>query len=151
IKGFIGLIRLTAKDLDTETSNLIGMIEASTERLSNMISKILDIEAIDSRKPNMALEPTNVSELLRAVSERFKMEAQQKEITLHYNIKKNSYATIDKSYTDQIFQNLISNAIKFSPKNKNIFIHLESIEKCLVLKIQDEGPGISSSDMKKLF
>jgi signal transduction histidine kinase len=51
----------------------------------------------------------------------------------------------------RVLHNVISNAIKFSPFNKNVFIAIEAGKQEFLIKIKDEGPGISEDDQKKLF
>jgi signal transduction histidine kinase len=51
----------------------------------------------------------------------------------------------------QVLDNIISNAVKYSPHRKNIFIRLKSSSEAVRIEIQDEGPGISPDDMQKLF
>lgn len=92
-----------------------------------------------------------MSQLLTTVANRFRTEAAQKEITLCFNIIPGLYSDLDKSYTDQVFQNLISNAIKFSPSNKSVFVNLGPNQEFVRCEIKDEGPGLNEEDKKKLF
>jgi signal transduction histidine kinase len=150
IKGLVSLVRITGKP-DKETEKFIDMMESSLNKLTNMIGKILDVEAIESKKLNLHIERTDLSELVRAVLARFKSEAEQKKIVLHDQIARNIYAHVDKDYADQVFQNLVSNAIKFSPVERNIFVSLTVRDKKVISEVRDEGPGLSEEDKKKLF
>lgn len=150
VKGLVMLIKMTAH-MEEETAKYVDLIDQSTIRLINMITKILDVEAIDSRKINLVIEKTNLSEITETLVERFKPEADHKNIKLHTNIKKSIFAEVDKSYIDQVFQNLFSNAIKFSPADKNIFINLTQQKNKAVFEIKDEGPGLTEEDKKMLF
>jgi signal transduction histidine kinase len=151
IKGLITLIKMTPQSLDEETLGYIGMIEQSAGRLSNMIAKILDVEAIESKSINLTIEKINLSDMVHIIHERFRQEAEQKNITLHNAIEKDVVAEVDRSYVDQVFQNLFSNAIKFSPPNKKIFINLGVRGEKTVFEIKDEGPGLTADDKKMLF
>jgi signal transduction histidine kinase len=51
----------------------------------------------------------------------------------------------------QVLENLISNAVKYSPPGKNIFVRLRQQSGAIRLEVQDEGPGLSGEDQKKLF
>ena len=116
-----------------------------------MIEKILDIEAIESKKLNIKLEKVNLSEIAQSTINRFELEAKRKQIELHASIRENVMIKADKSYLDQIIENLLSNAIKFSPKGKNIYINVTSNKNKALFEIKDEGPGLSDNDKKKLF
>lgn len=151
IKGLIYLIKMTPGSVNDEVQGYIDLIDQSTSRLNNMIEKILDVEAIEAKKINVAIERVNLSEILQTISDRFLLEAKQKNITLINNIKDEIYANVDKAYVDQVFQNIVSNAIKFSPKDKSIYINLHREDGRAICEIKDEGPGLTGDDKKKLF
>lgn len=150
IKGLVSLIRVTDK-LEGESADCLSMIESSAVRLSSMIAKILDIEAIESRQLNLKMERTNLSELLQSLETRFKLDAIQKHIELQSQIPSSVLIDIDKNYLTQILENLLSNAIKFSPPDKRVFLKLIENEKDVVVEVKDEGPGLTEEDKKKLF
>jgi signal transduction histidine kinase len=151
MKGLLSIIKLTSKSLDEETSQYVSMMESSTNRLTDMIGKILDVEAIDSKKVNLTIEEINLSEIFHALIERFELSAKQKDISIFPAIDKNVMVMSDRMYTEQVFENLISNAIKFSPSNRKIFVNLSAGTGKAVGEIKDEGPGITDEDKKKLF
>lgn len=151
IKGLLSLIKLSPSNGDSNVPQYLDMMEASTKRLTDMIAKILDVEAIESKKLNLTTERVNLSEILRILSERYLVVANQKNIEIHQNIGTNVHVLADKIYTEQVFENLISNAIKFSPRDKKIFISLTEDQNKVKGEIRDEGPGISEEDKKKLF
>ncbi len=151
IKALIGLIKLTAGTLDDETQKYIDTIERSATRLNEMIGKILDIEAIESKNLNINIEKVNASEILQNCADRFKITAEAKEIELTHAIEPNLYANLDAGFANQVFENLISNALKFSPKFLKIHISLEKKEQELIACVKDQGPGLSEEDQKKLF
>jgi len=150
IKGLVSLIRVTST-LEGEAANCLSMIESSANRLSSMIAKILDIEAIESKQLNLKFEQTNLGEVLNSLIARFRIDADQKQIRLHCFVSDNISIEIDKNYLTQILENLFSNAIKFSPSDKNIFIKLTEAQDHAIIEVKDEGPGLTDDDKKKLF
>jgi signal transduction histidine kinase len=151
IKGLVSIIKITAPNLEGEPANCLAMIEGSANRLSDMIAKILDIEAIESRQLNLVIEPVNLSEVLRTVCDRYAVDVQRKNISLLSNITSDVMIRADKSYLDQVIDNLLSNAVKFSPANKNIFIDLSLQHQEAICAVRDEGPGLTDDDKRKLF
>jgi signal transduction histidine kinase len=150
MKGLLSLIKLNT-NLDAETQQYIGMIEGSTKRLTDMIGKILDVEAIDAKKVNVTIETVNLSEVLQNVISRFEYSGRQKKIDLITSIENNVLISADRLYTEQVFENLVSNAIKFSPLEKKVFINLVMTDDVAIGEVKDEGPGINDEDKKKLF
>lgn len=150
IKGLLSLVKMTGK-VDEETSKYLGMMDQSVVRLNEMIAKILDVEAIESRKLNLKMESINLSEILTHVADRYENDAVKKNITIHRSIAGGIFAQADKNYTEQVLENLVSNAIKFSPFDRSVQIKLSRNGNGLVCEVKDQGPGLSEDDKKKLF
>lgn len=152
IKGMVSLFKLTAQNLTEEQKETTVNIYKATERLTTMITNILNVSSIESKKVDLHTEKINLSELVPTITNTFRTDANAKKINLTIHIESNPiYSSIDKNYFTQIIENLISNAIKFSKYNKNIKVELSEINNKAIIKIKDEGPGISEADQKKLF
>ena len=151
IKGLVSIIKMSSSNMSTEGVECLTMIETSAHRLSGMITKILDTEAIESKKLNLVLEPINFSALLLDVANRYLKDAERKNIVLHNSIISDVIIRADKGYLDQVMDNLISNAIKFSPTHKSIFINLMQDNNHAQCEVKDQGPGLSDEDKAKLF
>jgi signal transduction histidine kinase/ligand-binding sensor domain-containing protein len=151
IKGLTNIIKLSSTSADPETANYIQMIETSANRLTDMIGKILDVESLDSRQLKLKLEPINFSGVVQAIVDRYAFEARKKRIKIHSEIAERVMVNLDRNFTDQIIENILSNAVKFSPANKNIFVIVTERDACAICTIRDEGPGLTEDDKKKLF
>lgn len=152
IKGLISIIKLQPDKVDPEMMAYLDIIENSATRLSGMINKILDVEAIESKKPNIKIEKTDIGKLMKELVKNHEIVAQEKNITLNADIESGRLeAEVDKGYATQIYENLVSNAVKFSPRWSTVYIKLYRDKKRVVCEIKDEGPGISEDDQKKLF
>lgn len=151
VKGLVSLIKLSADKLDADNLKLLDLMEGSINRLREMIAKILDVEAIESRSLNLNITSVNLSSLLGEVTARFTEEASRKSIDVILDTVPDLMIQADIGYTDQVLQNLISNAIKFSPTHKRVFINAKNEDDFALIEVKDEGPGLSEADMKKLF
>ena len=78
-------------------------------------------------------------------------DAERKKITLHHIRATHLQIEADSAYLNQIIENLLSNAIKFSHFSKNIYITETEEQGNVLVRIQDEGPGMTAADKKKLF
>jgi signal transduction histidine kinase len=151
ISGLLSIVKLTIADLPGDAMEYIGMMEKSAERLSGMIGKILDVEAIESRQLNLVLEKTNLGGILEPITDRYTHAASQKRISIYREVDSSVSASVDKGYFEQVFENLLSNAIKFSPGDKRVFVKLSRDNGKAICEIRDEGPGLTESDKKMLF
>lgn len=128
----------------------VSFMLKALKRMNLMISKILDIGVIESKSINLQLEKTNLKKLIEIVKLHFKDHLEQKQLNLHLEAS-DSYAFVDPNYMTQVYENLISNAIKFSPVNKNIHVKIWEEGSKVRSLVSDEGPGITLEDQKKLF
>jgi signal transduction histidine kinase len=126
-----------------------GMIKA-LNRMNEMVKRILDVRSLEEKKNNLTLEKTNISGLYQQAFLNFKDKIEKKKLNPVLNLN-DVYAVIDKNYLLQVIENLISNAVKFSPENRNIYLNLWANQGKVYIGIKDEGPGISQEDQQKLF
>jgi signal transduction histidine kinase len=112
----------------------------------------LELNNIENQK-NIDFEPIDIKSVLNESIAQFAMELKKKQLTLISNIDFDAMVLCRKDWLYRIFNNFLSNAIKFSPYNKTVEVKINLIEnksKVEVLFI-DEGPGISPEEIPLLF
>jgi len=138
--------------IDIEIKDFIEMIKTSADSMFLLITTLLDVNAIESGKIHLSLQRENILSILEQVLNNYKQSAEQKMITIHREIPQQDYsAIIDRNIVRQILDNIISNAIKYSPLGKNIYIRLFYKQYTIQCEVQDEGQGLSEEDLSKLF
>lgn len=153
IKGFVSLVKSKAANrLGEEENEFLDHALEASDRLSAMISELLDVSALESKKVDVRLERIDLKETLSQLAINFSFSARDKNQTIETSLKEDDlYINADKNYLIRVLENLISNALKFSEKHTNVklsaFHHTDSI----LISVQDEGPGISESDQENLF
>lgn len=152
IKGLTSIIMQDSDQLSITQKKFLSMIEGSADRLTAMIHRILDVKAIESATLNLRMERVSLASLVEEVVSEYELRAKKKNIELLYEAPNHSTEVkVDKEYTRQVFDNLISNALKFSPHDKQISIQWCNGPKALKVCVKDQGPGIAKEDMSKLF
>lgn len=153
IQSLGNLIRTSVDEFPKEKiCEFAQMIEASSERMFNLIKNLLDVNAIESGKINFSLILVDIRFIIQSLVKNYTGTAKKKNIQLHYvcpDDKSLIYA--DQMATLQVLDNLISNAIKYTPLGKNVYIRLQQDATHVCCEIQDEGPGLSEKDLSKLF
>ncbi|MBE9562058.1 MAG: HAMP domain-containing histidine kinase [Proteobacteria bacterium] len=128
------------------------MIEQASRQMHYLVSNLLDVNAIESGKINLEITTVDLLPILQTLIVNYKSHIGAKQISLKLHSSEPKYLILaDKNMLYQILDNLISNAIKYSPKNKKIDIHITEELQIIRCEIKDEGPGLSVSDQKKLF
>jgi len=132
-----------------------GMIKDSAERMFLLITNLLDVNSLESGKITVHLKPVDILNVIKKNLHNYQDRSKNKQLTLHLIANKNNVyvAYADKELVHQILDNLISNAIKYSPSNsnKNIYVRISEQHQMIRCEIQDEGQGLTPQDQKKLF
>jgi signal transduction histidine kinase len=126
-------------------------ITRAAEYMLNIIGNLLDINKIEAGKVEMVIERVEAS-IVELIADAYNYRAVEKDLTMLVEQFAGDAAFLaDHNALQQVFENLISNAIKFSPKGTNIIVRVKPSNHHLRIEIQDEGQGISADDMTKLF
>ncbi|MCZ6693398.1 MAG: sensor histidine kinase, partial [Bacteroidetes bacterium] len=136
--------------LNEDQKDYLKVIGNSLKRMNDMIIKILDVRAIESKKLNLNLQVVDVGEFVEKTVARFSELADKKNIDLVVS-KQTGGVEIDLNYFTQVLENLLSNAIKFSPNNKQIEINVSNSGETTRLEVIDQGPGLTADDHKRIF
>ncbi len=122
-----------------------------SERMLELISNLLDINAIEQGKIKLNFEEFDLKELTVQTIELYRERAQKKKIRLGFRSDDNTMIYADRSAALQILDNLISNAVKYSPNDKNIYVRLIEKDEYIRIEVEDEGQGLTEDDKEKLF
>lgn len=138
--------------INDDHKDYFRFIEKSSLRMNDMIERVLDVNAIESESLNMNLQVWDLAEILHFVADSFKLPGEKKGIEIERNLPVDQfYALIDRNYAIQVFENLVSNALKFSPSGSKIVVELTGEGDLIYANVKDQGPGITQEDKKMLF
>ena len=144
------ILKSDSDSLEEEQKQCVEVIEKSVNRMNNMINRLLDIRKIEDKISELKLEKVNLVKIITDVNSNLSNEISRKKINLCFDAE-DLYAHVDPDYAVQVFENLISNAIKFSPPQKEVRVKLGKENGKARAEIIDEGPGLTAEDMKKVF
>ncbi|MCH8301527.1 MAG: HAMP domain-containing histidine kinase [Proteobacteria bacterium] len=132
-------------------------IHDESERLTRMISNVLQLANITHNEPNFDLKRINVGELMSNIESKIANQVERADFELNFNRNEdadNATINIDGDCFAQIIINLVDNAIKFSKNADNKMIDIGSKltgDKQIQFTVRDHGPGIPRDQMKKIF
>ncbi|QCE42412.1 PAS domain S-box protein [Psychroserpens sp. NJDZ02] len=152
IIGFTGiLLKELAGPLNNEQKKQIKMVKNSGEHLLRLINDVLDISKIEAGKLKVTFNPFNYLESLEKITAFLLPQVSGKGLTLTTHISEMEVILdSDQGRVEQVLLNLLSNAIKFSNEG-TIIIKVAVVNQLLVTQIVDQGIGIQSKDINKLF
>lgn len=135
-----------------KTKMLIGQISTSARRINAIITNLLDVNAIDSGQRRLQLASHEFQPIVERVVEQNRHKARAKEIDIVLEPGTATLAGIvDETAAEQVLDNLVSNAVKYSPAGTRVTVRLLSGEDCIAVAVQDQGPGISEADQAKMY
>ncbi len=134
-----------------DVPKLAGRIYEAGARMRDLIVNLLDSSAIEEGRISTQRERCEVAELIEQSVEHNQLDAGRKGSTIATFTSPDLSAWTDRSTTVQILDNLISNALKYSPPQTKVTIEARGEGKEVVIAVRDEGPGLSAEDQEKLF
>ncbi len=152
IEGYIKMMK--DRQFGEEVSSYQEMIDRSLERINGMrslIMDLLDLTKIESGKPVQHLQPVNITSIAQISVDTMRPYSIQKDVDIYLNTKENVMMEADPNEIEIIFNNLISNAVKYNKNGGRVDIFIESKKDAVILQVADTGIGMTDDDKGKLF
>ncbi len=151
----IGFSDLLVKNFDryddTRKKKTLQIILESSRNTFKLLENLLDWSRSQTGRINFKPEIIKIRNLAHETCLLLSINAQQKNISLNYDISENDEVFADKEMLKTVFRNLISNAIKFSHQFTTIVIRSVNFEKHIDIQFIDQGVGIDADKIGKLF
>ena len=152
IRGALGLVLAgTTGPIASKTRDLLQIGLQNTERLIRLINDILDVERIEAGHLFVRREPCELAEILRTTVESLRTVAMEAQVSLVLDTADSAVVTGDPDRLVQVFTNLISNAVRFSPKGESVTVTLKTTTTSVVVFVSDRGPGIPLEFRRRIF
>lgn len=151
IRGFSELMLKEPANLNEDQKEFLGIIHSTSRNMLAMINDLLDISLIDSGKWEIVKKPSLLKKLVEERILPNRLQAAQKQITMYYQLADVPRLSVDPQRVGQAVDNLISNAIKYSPYGAKIHMVLKQEDDRITFSVQDEGSGIPEAEQPLLF
>lgn len=149
LRGPIGTVQMLSSIIrqkmpeNKEVQKLTQMIEDISKRNIELIRNLLTRESLDTAEVEISLERLDVVwEVHQALDIYIESQKDLQKSISYTHSHDHIYAEIDSMKFLQVVNNLVSNAIKFTPKNGQIKVHIEKLEKTFLITVSDNGIGI---------
>lgn len=138
-------------EITEEQKEFLSIINTASNDMLALVNDLLDVSVIESGKLELRLESGSLKGLIEDRIRVSQIVAARKKITLHTSLPYIQDTLFDSNRIAQVFDNLLGNAIKFSPQGSNIHISLSADTETAKVSVRDEGPGIPPEEQSKLF
>jgi len=136
--------------LTPQQKEIAGIMQESSLRLQRMIENLLNYTAVQYHKPQLKLEKLELAELVKQILAEYALTLTSKSIVIRLDFS-DTQMMGDHEKLHTVFDNLISNAIKYTLPSGQIKISIKPYDDFAVFEIHDGGPGVIAADKARLF
>lgn len=130
----------------------LNVINSESDRMTRLVSDLLRLSRMDSEQTKWNKEVLNVNKNINEICKKLLIHAKHKNIEMHIsNIPEEFNILFDKDGFEQIILNIAGNAVKYTPRNGNIWIDAVRENKNIAIRIKDDGIGIPKADQTRIF
>ena len=151
IFALMQLMTMSSENLTDDQKDYLGKIHQIVSDGLSMIRNLLDNRRLDEKGIDLVPEKVNLSFLVSLLVKNYKTLGEKKKVHVHMEAPNQLIVNADKLYLNRVIENLISNALKFSPPESSVHVSVKEENDFAEIRVKDEGPGISEEDKKKLF
>ncbi len=151
IKGLADILGMSIDNLDSENERYLDLIRNTSQDGSSLVNNLLNASVLEKRQ-SLSPEKINLEECINKLADTFESQLLAKEMNLQLQVEPGLTLESDPLFLSQILDNLVSNAVKYSPANTQVYISAFQLgEEHIRISVEDEGPGFSEEDKKYLY
>jgi PAS domain S-box-containing protein len=143
-EGYVGPI-------SEQQSELMEIIMTSIGRMNELIDTLLDISKIERGKLGLNIQTANISRLLEEITTEMDQHAKNKHITFSCKLEQGLSTDTDPLLVKEVFANLLSNSIKYTPLRGQVSVTLKRVANQIVAEVKDDGYGIPKNSQDRIF
>ncbi len=153
MQGYIETLQIKKGSLnDGQNNEYLDIIKKSIKQLTQLVSQLFEYSKLEAKQVKPQKEPFAITDLVYDIQSKYELIAKEKNINLTTEfIDKTPLVFADIGLVERAIQNLMDNALKFTPNKGKIKITINHDNENVTVKIKDSGPGISKEDQKYIF
>ncbi len=153
MQGYIETLQIKKGSLnDDQNKEYLYIIKKSIKQLTLLVSQLFEYSKLEAKQVKPRKEPFAITDLIYDIQAKYKLIVKEKNISLTTEfVGQTPLVIADISLVERAIQNLMDNALKFTPDKGKIKISIDHNAKNVIIKIKDSGPGISKEDQKYIF
>jgi len=155
LNGIREFAKILKEEFDTGRPNpeLLDLIHTASDQMLIMVGKLLDSDALESGELILTMEPVSIGTIAEEVVRHNRPQAERKGESLILHLDQNDPCIVEGSWEwlRNAMDNLVSNAIKYSPLGKTIWVTVKRQGPVVRFSVCDEGPGLTGNDKQRLF
>ncbi|MBN4079252.1 HAMP domain-containing protein [Beggiatoa alba] len=153
LHGYLETLLLKDASLNIEERRqYLAIAIAQSTRLNTLVSDLFELAKLDSSETVLNVEPFSLTELVHDIIHKFKLEAEKHNVTIKSNFVNDlPYAYGDIGLIQRVLDNLIGNALRYTPPGGQITLSLTGESDNIMIKVADTGQGIPEDEIGHIF
>ena len=153
LQGSLETLQLKADSLsDEDKRRYLELALKHSERLGRLVVELFELATLESPSSQLHVETFSIAELVQDIAQKFAMAADKKDITFETEIPEGApFVSADIGLIERVLDNLLENAIKFTPAGGTVRIALALENDRIVARVSDTGCGIAAEDLPRIF
>ncbi len=152
IKGFVETLQSGAIKEPEHARRFLDIIDQQTKRLENLVNDLLTLSSLESQQMPMDFQEDKIDAIIFSVMDSYKTQLERMNHDVRVNVAKNlPMVTVDRQRIEQVFLNLLDNAVKFTPQGGRIEIQALQDGDQVRVDVRDNGIGIAPEHIPRLF
>ncbi|MGQ9584575.1 MAG: ATP-binding protein [Anaerolineae bacterium] len=150
----MGYASLLEEEAPEELKEPLAIMARNAERLSSLVTNLLDLERLQTGATLVSVEPVSLAEVVRDVVADFRPLAESKQVSLETSLQEAMPSVqTDRQKLELVIANLVSNAVKFTPSGGKVLVRatMGDGDQGLVIQVEDTGVGIPAAELDKIF
>ena len=153
MQGYVETLIIKGDSLATdERDRYLRIARRHAARLGTLIGDLFELSKLDATTVTPQLEAFSLAELVQDIALEFQLEAERKGIGLNIDVSPDTSLSIgDIGLIQRVLENLVRNAIRFTPRNGDVTISVSQRPETFAVAVTDTGPGIPQKDLPRIF
>ena len=153
MQGYIETLIIKSETMSPEERDkYLRIARKHTVRLGTLIGDLFELSKLDSASVTPNLEAFSLPELVQDIAQEFQLESERKDISLSIDTQSDAAYTMgDIGLIQRVLENLVRNAIRFTPAGGAVTISIAERPEVLKVAVSDNGPGIPDADIPRIF
>lgn len=152
VKSYVETLLDGAAEDPEVRSRFLGVVESETDRMARLVKDLLQLSQLDQGTMNWDVQPYDLTLLADEAVGKLAVTAQRKSLRVHRRFEPElPLAMVDRDKFQQVFLNVLANAIEFTPAGGKIYVEIRPQGSLLRVDIRDTGIGIPREDLPRIF
>ena len=151
IRGYLELILDDGARLPDDTREYLGVVDRNADRLLSLVNDLLFVASVDAGRLQLEQTEVDLGDVILKSLQAAQPSALRAAVAVRHTLAAVPPISGDASRLAQVVDNLVSNAIKFTPAGGSVTVRLSSFGEMVVVEVADTGMGIPAADLERLF